>query len=90
MVKRFLLNNVCDECGMVPTDEQRGFVSGQDYDAIAARLAEAERVIRSVDKMGAEAIANGGGIVLSQSSALFSSAANYLSRHTASASGVQE
>jgi hypothetical protein len=35
MVKRFLLNNVCDECGMVPTDEPRGFVSGQDYDALA-------------------------------------------------------
>ncbi len=40
MVKRFLLNNVCDECGMAQTDEPRGFVDGKDYDALAARLAD--------------------------------------------------
>lgn len=47
MVKRYLLDNRCDECAMVETEGDRGFVAASDYDALAARLAEAERLLRA-------------------------------------------
>ena len=52
---------------------------------IEARLAEAERIVRAVDKVGAEAVANGGRITLTQGAVLFTAAANYLVKHHSAA-----
>lgn len=52
--------------------------------SLGARLAEAEQIVRAVDKVGAAAVANGGRIELTQGAVLFTAAANYLVKHRSS------